>query len=97
MFLWAYELKSTQKALKPHNGDPDLVLPRSKALTEVERLRLLVAKIKSWYRQGIHYWLRKDFEVLEEPKAKQLIDFLRRSMGINHSDLLQMKIISGTT
>ena len=52
MFLWAYELKNTQKALKPHNGDPDLVLPRSKALTEVERLRLLVAKIKKLEQTG---------------------------------------------
>lgn len=37
-------LEDGENALEPHNGNPYAALHRSKALTEVERLRLLVAK-----------------------------------------------------
>ena len=37
-------LEEGEKALEPHNGNPYAALHRSKSLTEVERLRLLVAK-----------------------------------------------------
>ena len=37
-------LQDGEDALEPHNGNPYAALHRSKSLTEVERLRLLVAK-----------------------------------------------------
>ena len=37
-------LNGGEEALEPHNGNPYAALHRSKNLTEVERLRLLVAK-----------------------------------------------------
>ena len=37
-------LEEGENALEPHNGNPYSALHRSKSLTEVERLRLLVAK-----------------------------------------------------
>ena len=37
-------LEDGEDALEPHNGNPYAALHRSKSLTEVERLRLLVAK-----------------------------------------------------
>ena len=37
-------LQDGEEALEPHNGNPYAALHRSKNLTEVERLRLLVAK-----------------------------------------------------
>ena len=37
-------LQDGEDALEPHNGNPYAALHRSKNLTEVERLRLLVAK-----------------------------------------------------
>ena len=37
-------LEEGEDALEPHNGNPYAALHRSKSLTEVERLRLLVAK-----------------------------------------------------
>lgn len=37
-------LEEGEDALEPHNGNPCAALHRSKSLTEVERLRLLVAK-----------------------------------------------------
>ena len=37
-------LKEGEDALEPHNGNPYAALHRSKSLTEVERLRLMVAK-----------------------------------------------------
>lgn len=37
-------LEEGEEALEPHNGNPYAALHRSKSLTEVERLRLLVAK-----------------------------------------------------
>ena len=37
-------LQDGEGALEPHNGNPYAALHRSKSLTEVERLRLLVAK-----------------------------------------------------
>ena len=37
-------LEEGENALEPHNGNPYAALHKSKSLTEVERLRLLVAK-----------------------------------------------------
>lgn len=37
-------LEEGEEALEPHNGNPYAALHKSKSLTEVERLRLLVAK-----------------------------------------------------
>lgn len=37
-------LESGEEALEPHNGNPYAALHRSNSLSEVERLRLLVAK-----------------------------------------------------
>ena len=37
-------LQDGEDALEPHNGNPYAALHRSKSLSEVERLRLLVAK-----------------------------------------------------
>ena len=37
-------LEDGEDALEPHNGNPYAALHKSKSLTEVERLRLLVAK-----------------------------------------------------
>ena len=37
-------LEEGENALEPHNGNPYAALHRSKSLTEVERLHLLVAK-----------------------------------------------------
>jgi hypothetical protein len=37
-------LMEGEDALEPHNGNPYAALHRSKSLTEVERLRLMVAK-----------------------------------------------------
>ena len=37
-------LEEGYEALEPHNGNPYAALHKSKSLTEVERLRLLVAK-----------------------------------------------------
>ena len=37
-------LQDGEEALEPHNGNPYAALHRSKSLSEVERLRLLVAK-----------------------------------------------------
>ena len=37
-------LEEGEDALEPHNGNPYAALYRSKSLTEMERLRLLVAK-----------------------------------------------------
>ena len=37
-------LEEGEDALEPHNGNPYAALHRSKSLTEMERLRLLVAK-----------------------------------------------------
>ena len=37
-------LEDGEEALEPHNGNPYAALHRSKNLSEVERLRLLVAK-----------------------------------------------------
>ena len=37
-------LEDGEAALEPHNGNPYAALHRSKSLSEVERLRLLVAK-----------------------------------------------------
>ena len=37
-------LEEGEDALEPHNGNPYAALHKSKSLTEVERLRLLVAK-----------------------------------------------------
>ena len=38
------DLEDGEDALEPHNGNPYAALHKSKSLTEVERLRLLVAK-----------------------------------------------------
>ena len=39
-------LQDGEAALEPHNGNPYAALYRSKSLSEIERLRLLVAKRK---------------------------------------------------
>ena len=38
------DLQDGEEALEPHNGNPYAALHRSKNLSEIERLRLLVAK-----------------------------------------------------
>ena len=37
-------LEEGEEALKPHNGNPYAALHKSKSLSEVERLRLIIAK-----------------------------------------------------
>ena len=44
-------LQDGEDALEPHNGNPYAALHRSKSLSEVERLRLLVAK------QSVYFFL----------------------------------------
>ena len=39
-------LEEGEDALEPHNGNPYAALHRSKSLSEVERLRLMVAKLE---------------------------------------------------
>ena len=54
-------LEEGEEALEPHNGNPYSALHTSKSLTEVERLRLLVAKQeveiarlkKGYYVEGV--------------------------------------------
>ena len=97
-------LQDGEDALEPHNGNPYAALHRSKSLSEVERLRLLAAKQeveiarlkkvlggRSWCKQGIRYWQRKDYEVLEELKVKYPVDFLCKIMGINRSGYYKWK------
>ena len=44
---WTKEyLEEGEDALEPHNGNPYSALHTSKSLTEVERLRLMVAKLE---------------------------------------------------
>ena len=49
-----------------------------------------LAPCLSWFcllytSQGVRYWQRKDYEVIEELKAKYPVDFLCRIMGVNRS------------
>ena len=89
-------LEGGEEALEPKNGNPYAALYTRKSLSEVERLRLIIAKQeveiarlkkilggRSWCRQGVRYWQRKDHEVIEALNAKYPVDFLRRIMGIN--------------
>lgn len=54
-------LEEGEEALEPHNGNPYAALHRSKSLSEVERLQLLVAKYeveiarlkKGYYVEGV--------------------------------------------
>ncbi len=59
---WIQEyLEKGEEALEPHNGNPYSALHRSKRLSEVERLRLMVAKYeveiarlkKGYYVEGV--------------------------------------------
>ena len=59
---WVQEyLEQGEEALEPHNGNPYAALHTSKSLSEVERLRLLVAKYeveiarlkKGYYVEGV--------------------------------------------
>ena len=102
-------LQDGEDALEPHNGNPYAALHRSKSLSGVERLRLLAAKQeveiarlkkrvlggRSWCKQGIRYWQRKDYEVLEELKVKYPVDFLCKIMGINRSGYYKWKSRQG--
>ena len=91
-------LEGGEEALEPKNGNSYAALHASKSLSEVERLRLIIAKQeveiarlkkgigwKELCRQGVRYWQRKDYEVIEELKAKYPVDFLCRIMGVNRS------------
>lgn len=49
----------------------------------------------SWCKQGIRYWQRKDYEVLEELKVKYPVNFLCRVMGINRSGHYKWKARQG--
>lgn len=50
---------------------------------------------RSWCKQGIRYWQRKDYEVLEELKVKYPVDFLCKIMGINRSGYYKWKSRQG--
>ena len=77
-------LEDGEDALEPKNGNPYAALHTSKSLSEVDRLRLIIAKQeveiarlkkrvlggRSWCKQGIRYWQRKDYEVIEELREK---------------------------
>ncbi len=92
-------LEEGEDALEPKNGNPYAALHRSKSLSEVERLRLTVAKqeveiarLKKGYwvegvgaKKGIRYWQRKEYEVIEELKEKYPVKFLCQVMGVNRS------------
>ena len=95
---WVRRYLEEEEALEPKNGNPYAALYTSKSLSEVEWLRLIIAKQeveiarlkkvlggRSWCRQGVRYWQRKDYEVIEELKAKYPVDFLCRIMGVNRS------------
>ena len=90
-------LEEGEEALEPHKGNPYAALNTSKSLSEVERLRLMVAKLevenarlkkrilggRSWCKQGIRYWQRKDYEVIEELRIRYPVDFLCKIMNSN--------------
>lgn len=97
-------LQDGEDAPEPHNGNPYVALHRNKSLSEVEHLRLLVAKQeveivrlkrisggRNWYKQGVRYWQRKSYEVLEALNVKYPIDFLCRVIGINRSGYYKWK------
>ena len=80
-------LEDGEEALEPRHGNAYAALYTSKSLSEVERLRLIVAKQeveiarlkkdtggRSWCKQGICYWQRKDYEVIEELRVKYPVD-----------------------
>ena len=40
---------------------------------------------RSWCKEGIRYWQRKEYEVIEELKGKYPVNFLCQVMGVNRS------------
>ena len=40
---------------------------------------------RSWCKQGIRYWQRKDYEVIEELRIRYPVDFLCKIMNVNRS------------
>lgn len=68
---------------KGHPGNPFAALHVSKNLSEVERLRLIAAKLEvenerlkkdTWRKelviQGVRYWRRKEFEVIDTLRSR---------------------------
>jgi len=94
---------------KIHPGNPFAALHVSKNLSEIERLRLLVAKLeienerlkkrilgeRSWCRQGIRYWQRREFEVIDTLRSKYPVTFLCNVMGLNRSGYYKWKSRQG--
>lgn len=46
---------------------------------------------RSWYRQGVRYWQRKEFEVIDTLRSKYPVSFLCKVMGINRSGYYKWK------
>ena len=51
---------------------------------------------RSWCKQGIRYWQRKDYEVIEEMREKYPVDFLCRLMDVNRSGYYKWRQRKGT-
>lgn len=50
----------------------------------------------NWYKQGIRYWLRKDYEVIQELQVKYPVDFLCQIMDFNRSSFYKWRKLRGT-
>ena len=50
---------------------------------------------RSWCKQGVRYWQRKDYEVIEALKVKYPVDFLCSIMGINRSSYYKWRSRQG--
>ena len=102
-------LEDGEEALEPKNGNPYAALHTSKSLSEVDRLRLIIAKQeveiarlkkgigwKELVQTRIRYWQRKDYEIIEEMREKYPVDFLCRLMNANRSGYYKWRQRKGT-
>ena len=87
-------LEEGEEGLSGKSGNKFAALTTSKKLTEVERLRLLVAKqeieiarLKKGYFVccGIRRSLSGEYEIVEELKVKYPVNFLCKLIGLNRS------------
>lgn len=88
----AFNSKSSRK------DNPFSALHTSKSLTEIDRLRLQLAKVeignerlkrlpreRSWCKQGVRYLKRGEYKIIYRVKDKYGVKFLCETMSVNRS------------
>ena len=103
-------LEDGEEALEPKNGNPYAALHTSKSLERSRSaaahhcqagsgdrpVKKRVLGGRSWCKQGIRYWQRKDYEIIEEMREKYPVDFLCRLMDVNRSGYYKWRQRKGT-